>query len=660
MRYLLGFCTVLAVVLLPVAAHQPFQYPLSDHAQAQQPICPDLDLGGRGRSSDDNKRSLARTRKVAIIGAGPSGSSAAYFLKTAQDRINLLAATRNTTADRIKVTIFERDNRIGGRTAVAYPYDDRRYHPVELGASLYADVNYNMRRAVRQFGLETGAQNGIGGETGVWDGQQFLFRGDISSWWTSAKLFLRYGNSPLAAEKLLKRALASFLRLYSASYLHRPSRDDANATASGFPWKTIASLAHAVNVSQPASVTASQFFTSNGVSTLFVEEMIEALSRVNYAQDTPDLHGFAGLISLALSGATGVRDGNYRVFEQFVERSGARIHLGEAGTVTGLVKFDSLRDAVRSGKITCNDALAYGWTGAEAQQARWWVGTRDGEGELFDAVVVAAPWHDADITLVNTDRRIPRPPYVHLHVTLLATTAKSANPLYFGFGKADDVPATVLTSAESVRRAVAARLAAAAADSGEAPQAHDDAVKSPNLEFLSMNYLRPLRFRNESSDATQSTPAAGAGAGPERAGEYIVKIFSLSPLSDAQLHRLFDASSIGWVHRKQWFSYPLLTPLSTFPRVEVDENLYFPNAFESLASTMETSLVSARNTVGLLLRKWYGDAFVNGPTGDGDGEAECPWTKAEGGFAVEDKDEDQDEETVLNNEEWAGWGCRSG
>ncbi|KAN0064303.1 hypothetical protein ACQY0O_002494 [Thecaphora frezii] len=589
------------------------------HATASPPVCP-------GRHPDHPRS--PHTRKVAIIGAGPSGSSASYFLKTARDR---LRSTHNTTTDSIHVTIFERDNRVGGRTAVAYPYDDQAFEPVELGASLYAAVNYNMRRAVKQFGLETGAQNGVEGETGVWDGQQFLFRGDISSWWTSAKLFLRYGNSPLNAEKLLKKALSSFLRLYNTRFLHHPG-SEANRTASGFPWTSIRDLAHAVDVRQPASITAADFFTSNGVSTLFVEEMIEALTRVNYAQDTTDIHGFGGLISLALSGAQGVRDGNFRLFEEFVRRSGARLRLGEEGTVTGLVKFDSLRDAVASGKITCREALSWGWMGEEAEEAKWWVGTRDGEGEMFDAVIVAAPWHDADITLLNTDRRVAKPPYVHLYVTVLTTTAKTPNPEYFGFGRGDEVPRTILTSDESVRRA------------GTEGRGGQMGFKAPHLEFLSLNYLRPLRSRN----ATLSPPPSA------RSNEHVVKIFSLAPISDDLLSRLFghQDTALGWVHRKTWFSYPFLTPMTRFPRIEVDENLYFSNAFESLASTMETSIVAARNTVGLVLRKWYGEEFVNG----GEGE-ECPWSEGEGEDEVGG---DKWEEEVLGNQEWAGWGCRSG
>jgi hypothetical protein len=82
---------------------------------------------------------------------------------------------------------------------------------------------------------------------------------------------------------------------------------------------------------------------------------------------------------------------------------------------------------------------------------KWWVGTRSGAGALYDRVLVATPWHNAGITLMNTHATIPTPPYVHLHVTLLVTNASQPNPRYFGRGDQDVVPTSVLTSHEALR-----------------------------------------------------------------------------------------------------------------------------------------------------------------------------------------------------------------
>lgn len=182
-----------------------------------------------------------------------------------------------------------------------------------------------------------------------------------------------------------------------------------------------------------------------------------------------------------------------------IGRSGAKLRMGIHGEVTGLVKFDSFADALKAGKISKIEAFRRGWNsepiistseseyveaddfGFKKNDAKWWLGTKSGFGELYDAVFIGTPWRTSGVSLINTDRvsvlvarshelhfssllnpspfplshkqTIPTPDYVHLHVTLLVTNASHPSPAYFGRGKADDVPTTVLTSASAVRRA---------------------------------------------------------------------------------------------------------------------------------------------------------------------------------------------------------------
>ncbi|CDU22220.1 related to Prenylcysteine oxidase precursor [Sporisorium scitamineum] len=571
------------------------------------------------QQQEQQEATQGQTHKVAIIGAGPTGTSAAYFLRHAQDRLSSA-----NSSNKIEVTIYERETRIGGRTAVVYPYDDESKVPVELGASIFADVNLNLRRAVKQFQLETGAHTGLSGQMGIWDGQQFLFEGDQSSWWTSAKFFLRYGYSAITTEGIVKKQLSYFAGLYSPRFLHsRSSRGGKDGgTVSGYPWSTVEDLAAAVNATSLVETTGMQFFKDRRVSELFIEEMVEAATRVNYAQDTDKIHGFGALVSLAASGATGVKQGNYRIFEEFARRSGARVLTGVEGQVTGIVRFDSVVQKRRS-QFALGDEQ-----GEKQKQTQWYIGTKSGEGELYDAVIIATPWHNADITLLNTPQRVKSKPYVNLHVTLLTTSRASPRPEYFGLGEQDVVPTTILTSSESVRRASSKKKTpspeppADGDDQQPPPAATSSAdVKKPNLEFFSLNYLRSVE------------PPSSSLSGKT---EYVVKIFSPTAIPDSLLTRLFG--DFSWVKRHTWDSYPYLTPTSRFPRIQVDDNLFYPNAMESLVSTMETSTVSAKNTVGLLLKQWYGDEFVNGRDCDWDGKVKEP----------------------VENGNWAGWGCDSG
>lgn len=103
-------------------------------------------MGKTSARTDEGLFAASRAaRKVAIIGGGAGGSSAAYFLSRAHEKLE--AGGRG--GEGFDITLLERDERIGGRAAVVHPYDDPQYPAVELGASIFADVNKNMQRAVK-------------------------------------------------------------------------------------------------------------------------------------------------------------------------------------------------------------------------------------------------------------------------------------------------------------------------------------------------------------------------------------------------------------------------------------------------------------------------------------------------------------------------------
>lgn len=60
--------------------------------------------------------------KIAIIGAGAGGSSAAFWVSKAKARAGVA----------VEVDVYERAGYVGGRSTTVFPYDDRTLDPVEV------------------------------------------------------------------------------------------------------------------------------------------------------------------------------------------------------------------------------------------------------------------------------------------------------------------------------------------------------------------------------------------------------------------------------------------------------------------------------------------------------------------------------------------------
>ncbi|QRW00032.1 prenylcysteine lyase [Ceratobasidium sp. AG-Ba] len=339
--------------------------------------------------------------RVAIIGAGAAGSSAAFWLSKAKSRLN----------ENITVTIYDKNDYIGGRSTTIRPYNDESLPTVELGASIYVIVNKNLVRAVKEFNfpvIKYGDENEV---TTIWDGQQFVLtiaEGGWWGWWYSIKLLWRYGYySPTKSRSLVKNMIDTYLNLYNP---HAPHDSVADISAS-------------LNFTSLTSATASNYLGSHGVSQLFVHELVEAATRVNYGQNVDDIHALEGMVSLAATGAQSVAGGNWQVFDRWIKESGAKVKLGT--TVQTLRKGSS---------------------------GKWHLGVEGGEEETFDTVVLAAPVKGTNIKIeapeLDSAKAFPPVDYVHLHVTLLSTTSEHPQASYFipNAAPGTKIPQTILTT----------------------------------------------------------------------------------------------------------------------------------------------------------------------------------------------------------------------
>lgn len=515
------------------------------------------------------------THRVAIVGGGPSGASAAYFFGTANAQLGSLPTnpTCPGTTRRINTTLFERSH-IGGRVEAIYPLDDPGLERIEIGAGLIYDVDRKLLGALKTFKLPWASdQTRLAQHVGIWDGTQFVIENDGTTW-SQTKLLWRYGRSPAILLKMMRDTAKSFAQLYSPQFLHhRPSRGGDSrlpAPMSGYPWASVANLARAVLPSALLTHPAHQHIEKQGVSALFMNEMGAAAVRANYLQDVAHVNAFAGLYAFEAGESRHVSNGNQLLFENMVNASGADIHMGVSGTVTGIMRM---------------------------YDGSWWVGTADGRGAAYDSVVVAAPWENSGIALLNTDKIIHLTPYRRVHVTVVATSAARPRASFFGQKRSDEsMPQTVLTT----------------------PAASSAASNATQTPLISLSYVREISPQQHQK---------------EWGTVYIVRILSEDALDDRTLSALFGEGTVVWTRRKEWAAFPDMSHTAPLRSFEVDTGLYHISAIEQLISTMETSVIGAKNVAALILRRWLGDVFLNGEN--------CHWG------------------TPTLSADWSGWGCHS-
>ncbi|MDR2380427.1 MAG: FAD-dependent oxidoreductase [Bifidobacteriaceae bacterium] len=169
-----------------------------------------------------------------------------------------------------------------------------------------------------------------------------------------------------------------------------------------------------------------------------------------------------------------------------------------------------------------------------------------GLSEQFDAVVLAAPPALADLTVTVDGRPFPlrTHPYQEVQTTLVVG---ELNPAYFGRRPGQRMPSTVFTAASA-----------------------------------------PAPFKSIGT----------TGWSPEF-NSRIYKIFSADHvMTEAELHAIF--ATIHDVHTHPWRgAYPVLTPALEHLPFELHPGLYFANALETIAGSIEVEAVSGTNAANL-------------------------------------------------------------
>ncbi|EXJ67149.1 uncharacterized protein A1O5_09796 [Cladophialophora psammophila CBS 110553] len=536
-----------------------------------------------------------RPHRIAIIGAGPAGSSASYHLHKFSQQ--LLPPCESKP---IQIAVFDSNPYIGGRTTTVDALSDSRY-PVELGASIFVKINHILYNATRDFGLNASAkiyqsEPDSKYELGIWDGKDFVYRaardddedrGSWRGWWDIAKLLWKYGLSPIRTRQATTKAVGEFLKFYDEPI---------------FPFDSIGDAVDATGLHAYTGLTGKDVLQNAKVSDRFSREIIQASTRVNYASNLGGIHGLETLVCMAIEGAMAIEDGNWRIFDEMVRTTADGIFLNT--TVTAVTKDE------KKGTFKL--------TTAKEESNRQ---LKNEYGDEFDTVILAAPYQFANVAftppLLTTPEKIP---YVSLYVTLF-TSPHRLSPSFFGLDSQADVPSSILTTLSSeLSDELGSRRGL-------------EAVGPPGFWSIST-----LRILHPNTDGTFCGPTSNCTKLPSQARatetqdtQYLYKIFSPAPLTESFLASLLGLqyppkpenrnddpvsllpkSEISWLQEKHWHSYPYELPRTTFENFTlcstepclshgVSDGIYYLSGMESFISTMETSALAGMNVARLVV-----------------------------------------------------------
>ncbi|KAK2064398.1 prenylcysteine oxidase [Colletotrichum caudatum] len=488
----------------------------------------------------------SNVNQVAIIGAGAGGSSTAYYLQKFADAEGLP----------VNITVFEKTDRIGGRTLTVDAYSNP-LEPVELGASIFIEANHIMYNASLNFGLPLKEpESGSDGFLGIWDGEQFVFTQDDSSWnwWNLAKLFWKYGTAPYKAQKLVQSTVATFLQLYEKPH---------------FPFRSLTQRVFELDLLKATSITGEQFLADNEISELFAHDIIQAATRVNYASNLKHIHGLETMVSLAPEGAKQVIGGNWQIFSTMLQRSNATVQKNTSVTAIALKSRPSSPKYLLSTKSVHSEAYA------EAEQYPI----------AFDNVVIATPWQYGNISVSEDlfQQKIDEIPYTKLHVTLFASPFR-ISPEYFGLKPGSKAPDSVLTTLNP---------------KDESKAGSEGAGKAG---FYSISTLRTVTNPDTLKDEFLYKIFS-----PEKVtAEFLSKLLGVEvPESIFPPHKTEEGSShtvtpISWYYPHVFNSYPIEYPRVTFQDPILRDGLYYLSGIESFISCMETSSLMGMNIAKLI------------------------------------------------------------
>jgi prenylcysteine oxidase/farnesylcysteine lyase len=125
--------------------------------------------------------------------------------------------------------------------------------PVEVGASIFVDINTILKNASASFSLSLRGDSNVPEVVGIWNGKSFVYTQQNSGWeyWDMAKLLWKYGLAPFRTQRLMQSVVGRFRKLYEHPF---------------FPFRSLSDRALDLDLTSITSQTGAQLLAANNVS----------------------------------------------------------------------------------------------------------------------------------------------------------------------------------------------------------------------------------------------------------------------------------------------------------------------------------------------------------------------------------------------------------
>lgn len=215
--------------------------------------------------------------------------------------------------------MIEKSDRIGGRVRSISLHGKR----FEAGASILHSSNRYAEKLCQELGLSHRKSDPMDKDPGllaIFDGKEFVISESESTIITLYRFARRYGMDMFRIQSLIHQMIEDFSRIYVYQN-------------NGIAFSHVDDLLSAMNYKFPALLrkTFYDHLLNASISSLTAEELVQAISIVNYGQEVRNMHAFVGSVSSAGADFTGstwnIDGGNERLPQLLTQKSGAKVLL---------------------------------------------------------------------------------------------------------------------------------------------------------------------------------------------------------------------------------------------------------------------------------------------------------------------------------------------